>query len=318
MNKQTFAVSIKHEITSESSFSDVRQKALLSAYLRINGVIAFKNKAVDLHLKTANSKVAKYIYARLKVFFPEENINLSFLKKKTQSTTYLIEVKSAEKVLEELNVDYLEGKISKEIAFNDDSIAGYLAGAFLACGSINSPKTPNYHLELAVTGDSYAKWLLKMILKYKKLELTPKITKRRDKYVLYLKKSDQIANFLIVIGAPECCMEFEGERVKRDYYNSENRLINFEIANMEKASKSGKRQAKEIKFIDDNFGVFHLHNPKKEALCYLRMEHKEASLDELATMLSDEFGQTITRNSVNHMLRTLHELYIKIYEVKKR
>jgi len=317
-NKITFSQNVKNEIARENDFSSERRKALLSAYLRINGVILFKNKATSLKLKTDNSKVAKYIYVSLKNIYSDFDIRLDFVKRANKKTIYEINIDDVDKLLEDLGVDYFEGKIPKDIAYNDETIAGYLAGTFLASGSVNSPKTTNYHLEVSVNGENYAKWLQKLFGKYKKLELEPKIIKRRDKYVLYIKKSEQISNFLIVIGAPVTCMEFEDERVERDYYSSANRVANFDEANMTKASINGRRQAKEIKYIDDVLGIHNLHNPKKELLCYLRMENKEASMIELAEMLSEELGQNITKSNVNHMFRSLHDLYIKLQGVKRR
>ena len=317
-NKITFSQNVKNEIARETDFSSERKKALLSAYLRINGVILFKNKATSLKLKTDNSKVAKYIYVSLKNIYSDFDIRLDFVKRANKKTIYEINIDDVDKLLEDLGVDYFEGKIPKDIAYNDETIAGYLAGTFLASGSVNSPKTTNYHLEVSVNGENYAKWLQKLFGKYKKLELEPKIIKRRDKYVLYIKKSEQISNFLIVIGAPVTCMEFEDERVERDYYSSANRVANFDEANMTKASINGKRQAKEIKYIDDVLGIHNLHNPKKELLCYLRMENKETSMIELAEMLSEELGQNITKSNVNHMFRSLHDLYIKLQGVKRR
>ncbi|MCR4911122.1 MAG: DNA-binding protein WhiA [Bacilli bacterium] len=317
-NKITFSQTVKNEIAREEDFSEVRRKALLSAYLRINGVLTFKNRETQVKLRSENSKVARYIYANLKKYYPKNQVHLQFEKKPEKKTTYYIKLDdNADAILEDLGVDYFEGKISKEIAYNDETIAGYIAGAFLASGSVNSPKTTNYHLEITVSSENYAKWLSKLFYKYKKIELNPRIIQRREKSVLYFKKSDQISNFLIMVGAPETCMEFEGERVKRDYINSENRLTNFDEANMRRASQIGKRQAKEIKYIDDVLGIHNLHNPKKELLCYLRMENKELSLVELAELMSEELGQIITKSNVNHLFRSLHGLYIKLIEVKK-
>lgn len=317
-NKITFSQTVKNEVTRETDFSNERKVALLSAYLRINGVILFKNKATSLKLKTDNSKVAKYIYVSLKNFYSDFDIRLDFIKRANKKTIYEINIDSVDKLLDDLGVDYFEGKIPKDIAYNDETIAGYLAGTFLASGSVNSPKTTNYHLEVSVNGENYAKWLQKLFGKYKKLELEPKIIKRRDKYVLYIKKSEQISNFLVVIGAPVTCMEFEDERVERDYYSSANRVANFDEANMTKASINGRRQAKEIKYIDDVLGIHNLHNPKKELLCYMRMENKEASMIELAELLSEELGTKISKSNVNHMFRSLHDLYIKLQGVKRR
>ena len=317
-NKITFSQTVKNEVTRETDFSNERKVALLSAYLRINGVILFKNKATSLKLKTDNSKVAKYIYVSLKNFYSDFDIRLDFIKRANKKTIYEINIDSVDKLLDDLGVDYFEGKIPKDIAYNDETIAGYLAGTFLASGSVNSPKTTNYHLEVSVNGENYAKWLQKLFGKYKKLELEPKIIKRRDKYVLYIKKSEQISNFLVVIGAPVTCMEFEDERVERDYYSSANRVANFDEANMTKASINGRRQAKEIKYIDDVLGIHNLHNPKKELLCYMRMENKEASMIELAELLSEELGTKISKSNVNHMFRSLHDLYVKLQGVKRR
>ena len=72
-NKVTFSQTVKNEIASETSFSDVRKKALLSAYLRINGVLAFENKETHLRLRTDNSKVAKYIYISLIKIYEKKN-----------------------------------------------------------------------------------------------------------------------------------------------------------------------------------------------------------------------------------------------------
>ena len=317
-NKITFSQNVKNEIAREVDFSNERRKALLSAYLRINGAILFKNKETNLRLKTDNSKVAKYIYVSLKNLFPDFDIKLDFIKRNNKKTVYEISIANVDNLLVDLGVDYFEGKIPKDIAFNDETIAGYIAGTFLASGSVNSPKTTNYHLEVSVNGDSYARWLQKLFGKYKKLDIEPKIIKRRDKYVLYIKKSEQISNFLIVVGAPVTCMEFEDERVERDYYSSANRVANFDEANMTRASINGRRQAKEIKYIDDVLGIHNLHNPKKELLCYLRMENKEASMIELAEMLSEELGTNITKSNVNHLFRSLHDLYIKLQGVKRR
>lgn len=316
-SKTTFSQQIKEEIANEKEFSKERRLALLSAYIRINGVLAFKNKETNIHLKTDNSKIAKYIYSQLKSLFPDDGIHLDFFKTSKGHTRYLIIINNKDnKVLDCLNVDFFEGKISKEIAFNDETIAGYIAGAFLASGSVNSPETSNYHLEISTNSENYAKWLAKLFGKYKKLDLEPKIISRRDKTVIYFKKSDQISNFLILIGAPEGCMDFENARVKRDFVNSNNRLINFDEANMRKASIIGRQQAREIQYIDNVLGIHNLHNQKKELLCYLRMENKEVTLMELAEMLSEEMGIVVTKSNVNHLFRSLHELYIKLKGVK--
>jgi len=317
-NKITFSQTVKEELVSEVALSNERKEALLSAYIRINASLGFVNKKTEVILKTENAKIAKFIYSAIKELGNEYQIELKFDKTKNRKkkTYYHIYIYDADKLLDRLHVSFMEGKISKDIVYNDETISGYLAGAFLASGSINSPKTSNYHLEITTVSDNYAKWLSKLFLKYKKIEMSTKIVKRRDKYVIYFKKGDQISNFLIMIGAANSCMEFENARAYRDYTNNTNRLINLDIANMSKTTEVAKRQIREIKYIDDKLGIHNLHNPKKELLCYFRLDNESLSMLDLANKLSDELGIIITKSNVNHMFRDLHTLYLHLKGIK--
>lgn len=225
---------------------------------------------------------------------------------------YRIEIQEAsETILEDLDISFLEGKISKNIVRNDDTISGYLAGAFLASGSVNSPSTSNYHLEIALNSENYAKWLSKLFSKYHNSDIEPKITKRREQFVIYFKKSDQISNFLIMIGAVTSCLEFEEARMNRDLVNSANRLTNMDTANMKKIYETGLRQVEEIKVIDKALGIENITNAKVRLLCSLRLENESASLADLADLMSERLGKDITKSNINHLFRSIHEMYLR-------
>ena len=312
-HKVTFTSLIKEELVSDVDLSYERLQALLSAYIRINAVISYINKKTVIILKTENAKIAKFIYSSLKKIKDDIDIKLDFIRKNNRKKTfYHVIINDAESLLNDLSVSFLEGKIPKDVVYNDETISGYLAGAFLATGSINSPKTSNYHLEITTVSENYAHWLAKLFPKYKKIEMSPKITKRRDRYVVYFKKSDQISNFLIMIGAANCCMEFENQRAYRDFTNNTNRLANLDYANMNRTTEVALRQIKEIKYIDDVLGIHNFHNPKKELLCYFRLDNESLSMSDLADKLSEELGIKITKSNVNHLFRDLHDLYLKL------
>ena len=207
---------------------------------------------------------------------------------------------------------FLEGKISKNIVRNDDTIAGYLAGAFLASGSINSPKSSNYHLEISLDSENYAKWMIHLFKRYKNIDIVPKIAPRRNKYILYFKKSDRIAEFLALVGAINSCMDFENIRVDRDFMNSANRLSNFDTANMKKSFETANRQKEEIKFIDSKLGIDNITNKKMRILCSLRLENETASMKELAELLSLEINEPVSKSNINHLFRAIHELYLRL------
>ena len=309
MKRESFTQTVKEELCANNYESIDRYKALLAAYIRINGSILFRSKQSYVSLSTENAKIAKFIYKTIGDiyhFHPE----LTYHTRQNGATMYNItfeEEKNA--IIEDLEISFLEGKISKNIVKNDDTISGYLAGAFLASGSVNSPKTSNYHLEISLSSENYAKWSAKLFGKYHNSDIEPKITKRREKYIIYFKKSDQIANFLIMIGAVSSCMEFENVRVDRDFMNSANRLTNMDTANLKKSIEAGKRQIMEIKSIDEKLGIDNITNIKVRELCKIRLENENASLNELANLLSMNLDKSITKSNINHLFRSIHEMY---------
>ena len=313
MRKQSFTREVKEELCSNEYPSQDRLRALLAAYIRINGSLVFRDKKSYLSLSSENAKISAFIYKTLNDIY-KSDARLIYETKTNlgKNRIYIIEIQEAsETILEDLDISFLEGKISKNIVRNDDTISGYLAGAFLASGSVNSPATSNYHLEIALNSENYAKWLSKLFSKYKNSDIEPKIVKRREQFVIYFKKSDQISNFLIMIGAVSSCLEFEDARMNRDLVNSQNRLTNMDTANMKKIYETGLRQVEEIKLIDKVVGIENIENNKIRLLCSLRLENESASLVDLAELMSEKLGKDITKSNINHLFRSIHEMYLR-------
>ena len=95
MEKQiTFSTAVKEEIVSGVELSKERLLALLSAYIRINGVISFVNKEVAVILKSENAKIIKFIYKSLKEYFPSTPMELDYKKKSNNKKTTKVNSKS--------------------------------------------------------------------------------------------------------------------------------------------------------------------------------------------------------------------------------
>lgn len=309
---QSFTQQVKEELCTNLYEDSDRLKALLAAYIRINGTVVFHEKKSHLTMETENAKIAKFIYVSINDIY-HCDAHLSFYTSSKKKMTYVINVgEKSDLIIADLEISFLEGKISKNIVRNDTTISGYLAGAFLASGSVNSPSTSNYHLEISLNSDNYAKWMSHLFARYKNSNIEPKIAKRRDKYILYFKKSDQIANFLIMIGAVGGCMEFENVRVDRDFSNNENRLLNLDTANMTKIYETAQRQIEEIKVVDSKLGIKNIANEKLRLLCEIRLDNESASLSEIASLFSEQMGKMITKSNINHLFRSLHQLYEKL------
>ena len=305
MNQQTsFAKQVKEEIVSKK-FSNERLLAILSSFTKSTGSVLIRNKKEFIVLKIENNKIAKFIYETIQKLF---NItpSISYLKKKnlSKNTCYHITLSNSS-FLDKLHINFLENKIDKFFTKNKEIMGGYLTGAFLASGSVNSPRSSNYHLEMSFLNENYAKWFQKLMLKYKDTNLASKIIKRRDKYVVYIKRSDRIADFLILIGATDSCLYFENTRVDRDFSNVTNRLQNLDTANYQKTIKASKNDIKIIKKLIKVKGLMNLGSEKVVNLAELRIKHPEATLDELAELLSKALRVEVSKSNVNHILRSL-------------
>ncbi len=310
----SFTSTVKEEITHKP-FSEARLRALLSSYVKVNGVLSFANKQTLINVSTENAKIAKFLFLTFQKLY---GISPRFaytrkMKLEKKVTYHVIIEEKTDLILTDLAMGELGGRLVRYPIINDDILGGYLAGAFLASGSVNSPKSSNYHLEISTQDEVYAQYLAKVIERYKNTALTPKVIQRRKQYVVYLKKSDQIADFLILIGATDATLEFENIRVARDFRNNDNRWQICENANMNKTVAASDKQIEEIKIIDRVVGIDHLPNEKMKLLCQLRLANDGASMVELAEKMSETLGLMVSKSNVNHLFRAIHEM-AKRYE----
>ncbi len=311
--KYSFTLQVKEEIVSKP-FTQERIRSMLSAYIKINGVVNVVNNQKIIALKTENSKIAKFIYKTIKESY-DVDINISYVRslKLTKKVLYKINIIDPNEVLlNELDIDFFENKINKSLVKTNDLVCGYMAGAFIASGSVNSPTSSNYHLEISLSNERFARWFIKLILRYNDGAFDAKIVQRRDKYIVYLKKSDQIADFLILLGATDSCIEFENVRVDREFSNIGNRLQILDSANFNKAMKAAKEQIADIKKLDKIIGINNLTNVKLRELCKIRLIHEESTLQELADLLSLALHQDVSKSNINHLFRALRETVAKL------
>lgn len=307
--KQSFTSLVKEEISS-IDFIDEHLRAVLSAFIRISSSLKLTSEGEALVIRTENPKIAKFIYESIvKVY--GLNPKLSYVKSMNikNRTSYNIVIENeAEDLISDLEIDFLEGKIAKSIVNNDEMIASYLAGGFLASGSVNSPETSNYHLEIALSDPSYAKWFSKLFQKYHGGQFTPKIIKRRNQNVIYLKRSDQISDFLILIGATNAALTFEDYRIEREFSGIGNRLANLDAANYTKVSSAAAQQIEDIKIIDKFIGINKIQNLKQRELMRLRLQNEDASLKELADLLSEKINSQVSKSNIAHLFKAIHEM----------
>lgn len=315
--KVSFTQKVKEELCS-IPFSDEHLRAFLAAFIKVNGHLSLSGGKSTIVCKTENAKIAKFIYHSInKIYGLTPRFSYSKEMNFKKRVTYSVIIDEGDYIIGDLEISFLEGKISKNIVCNDDMISGYVSGAFLASGSVNSPNNSNYHLEISLNDESFAKWFSKLLLKYKGTEFSPKIVKRRNNYVVYLKKAQQVADFLSMIGCVDKTLEFENIRIDREFSSIGNRLQNLDSANYEKTTSAAKNQIKDIKIIDKTLGIENVQNEKQKMLMKLRLEHDDLTLFELSKEMTKQLGEEISKSNINHLFRAIHKMAERYKEAGK-
>lgn len=304
----SFTTDVKAEIAANELHACCR-KAQLSAVLQMCSTMNFTSAGMHLTVKTENATTAKRIYRLLKEQY-DVHTQLSVIRKMKlkKNNIYVIRVENkAMEILRDLEIftaKGLQAHPSAKLLRKDCCARAYLAGAFLAAGSVNSPNKANYHLEISTTNEALAAFLQKLMQRF---DLPAKRIQRRHQEVVYIKASDKISDFLRCVGASEAVFTFEDSRIQRDFMNSLTRLDNCELANEMKSMAAGKRQLEDIQWIENYRGLDAL--PKKlQHAAYARKALPEASLLELCEYCEDTYQETISKSGMRHRLAKLKEM----------
>ena len=298
----TFTIQIKEEITKEEN-NNIEDLTSLCTYLKFNATLEEDKMTVMV----VNASVARWIFKLLKTNY---NVLIKLttrtMKRFKARNLYILEVK------EKLDLIYKDiDNIFKEISTSsDEEKKAFLKGMFLACGSINDPKKNQYHLEFLVKEEEDAKLIDDLL---NSLKIKSKVLKRDREYMVYVKSSENISDFIKYLGAFNALFYFEDIRIYKDHKNMVNRLNNCEQANVERTLKSSKVILDNIKYLEDNDLLMLLDDRSKEIIEYKR-KYPDTSLEELAKIITMETNKSITKSGINHHFRKINALVKKAKE----
>ena len=177
--------------------------------------------------------------------------------------------------------------------------ASFLRGVFFGGGSVTDP-AKRYHLEM--TGSHFqASRELEVLLR--ECGYPPKNLARNGSLITYFKQSEQVEDFLTLIGAPVAAMHIMSTKLEKDLRNSVNRRLNCDSANLDKAVLAAQEQLEAIRLLDMTGILKHLPEKLKQTAA-LRLENPELTLTELA----ESFDPPVTKSCLNHRLRKLIEM----------
>ncbi len=308
----SFAADVKSELLNVKADNCCRL-AELSALLRVHGNVNISSDGLRIEFQTLNIQIARKVISSVKELY---HVDVEIISKKqmklSKQDIYIVIVRSkAETIINELGLMiYSDHLLDDPIVIKECCKKAFLRGAFLASGSINSPRSSSYHLEISSNDEAQSN-AIKELLNY--FYLNAKSVKRKKGYIAYIKESEKIADFLRLSGAITALFVYEDERIKRDFVNSITRVMNMEIANQNKTFDAANKQLRSISVLENMMDLSKLPISMQEAIT-LRKENPEASLVELSDISFDLFNKQISKSALNHRFRNINDLADQIME----
>ncbi len=305
----SFSKEIKNELCN-LELNDCCAKAKLSALFKILSSVSLKQSKMLIVIRCFNPSIAR----RIKILFKQlynSDLDLKILKNTKLKKEHVYELVSNDDVKDILidlgiynNEKGFLNKVEYRIIKKNCCARAYLAGVFLACGSCNSPKLSNYHLEFAIKDEDFADHIISLLARFK---ISAKKFKRRNQFIIYFKKSDKISDFLKLIGSLNALWNFEEIRVNKDFILSLNRLSNCENANELKILQTAKKHEEMIHKVYE-LNLYPKLDIKLKEIVDLRMAHPEASLNELCKEFELRYHEKITKSGLNHRFTKLEKV----------
>lgn len=309
----SYASEMKKELTLIEIDKDDSFLSELSALIKMNGVLTIANGSLSISVQTENPAIARRIFSLIKHFY-DVHINISVRKKMKlkKNNVYICRLDSKVKEilthLYILNNDYtLKNKIAEQLIDSDEKKRAYLRGAFLAGGSVNNPRTSSYHLEIFSQYEEHIEDLKSILNSY---DLNARSIERKKGFIVYVKESEKIADFINIVGAYQSLFQFEDERIVRDINNSVNRMQNCDLANMNKTVNASAKQIEDINVIEERLGLENL-DEKLRVVAEARLQYPESALKEIAEMIDD--GK-LSKSGLNHRMRKISKIAQELRE----
>ncbi len=204
---------------------------------------------------------------------------------------------------------------SKTMIISDPQL--FFAGVFVSSGSMSSLESSSYHLELKIKSIELAKIMVEKLATH---ELFFSILDKNDYAILYMKKNEQISEFLKAIGSQDSFFKFFDAIIIRDHKNQITRIGNLDVYNQLKLVDS------HALFLDNyDFVVKHklLGKFKDDEITFykFKIEHSYLPLSQISDELFKVHNIVKTKSGLNHWLikiRNIAEDYEYRLSVKNK
>lgn len=306
----SFTENVKNELARVARPKLEERRAELLALLRMSGsAVTGGRGAWGVEFSTSSSAVARRVLVSLKKDFslvPMVMVRQGRkLRKKNVYTLAVPPSPTGTEFLSSIGFLPMGGMDDALFCETAEERRAYLAGAFLGGGSINRPQS-DYHLEMVTQSYHFAEEIMEIMRSFR---MNPRLTDRKNDYIVYIKDGDESSKFLQITGAAQSYMEFENVRVMKDMRNQVNRQVNCETANLQKSVNAAVRQLQEIDAIRAVMEDTMLPKKVLETM-ELRKANPNATLGELAAICG------ISKSGLAHRFQKISAIYKEIKNEK--
>ena len=299
----SFTSNIKNEISS-IEYGESEKMAELSAILNI-GVKIYNDK---FEIYSENISVARRIYLLIKeIYHVEIDMDTGYNTLRGNKLVLLSVYDKIDLILSDLSIKIDNKRIyvpNNYLVDEEHDKQAYLRGVFMMCGSINDPKTSRYHLEFVISNKDTAYYVNDLLNEF---YFNSKVIKRDKNYMVYIKESEKISDFIKLLNARTSLFYYEDIRIYRDHKNMTNRLNNCEQANVDKMIQASSEQLELIRKLRETRDFDLLEQGIKD-ICIYKEKYPESSMAELAEIISTETERPITKSGINHRFRKIKEM----------
>ena len=197
------------------------------------------------------------------------------------------------------SIGVIRYRIFRGIIKSDCCRRAFVKGAFLSGGTVINPNK-NYKLEFVTPYLGLSRDMADLL---RECGFEFKSTVRKSKYVLYIRNSEAISDFLAFMEAFKSQMSLLNIKIEKEIHNDFNRSVNIETANLEKTIEASVKQVYAITKLDKTVGIKNLPDDLRET-ALLRLEHKELSLSELGMLMNPP----MTKSGINRRMKKLIDM----------
>ena len=175
----------------------------------------------------------------------------------------------------------------------------FLRGAFLSAGYCADPRK-FYRAELRISNDMIRDLICAMLESF---DIRPSVSERDSYTLIYFKNGDMVSDFLGVIGATSCVMEFENIRAEKEVNSYVTKTVNCDSGNIKRSAEASARRSYAIDKIVRSGMKDRL---PQELVDVIDAHYKNpaASIAELGAMMDPPIG----KSGMNHRLKRIMEI----------